>query len=87
MNTLSWNASPTTEQVTSYRVYEHIGTSYNLIATVAPPSVSYLLGSITGTHVYCVAGVNTTGEGPKSNEVTATGTLPLPSAPVNLRIV
>lgn len=67
---LAWNPNPANENVTSYKVYEHVGSSFNLIATVAPPVTTYSLGGVNGQHLYAVSAVNVAGEGPRSADVT-----------------
>lgn len=67
---LDWANNPTTENVTSYRVYQ--GT-----VSVASPTVSqHTVTSLTNNTAYnfSVAAVNAAGEGPKSALVTATPT-------------
>jgi hypothetical protein len=81
---LVWDANAPGDMVTNYKVYEHVGTTYNLIATVAGTVTTYSLAGVSaGPHVYAVSAVNISGESPKSAETILPA---LPSAPANLRI-
>lgn len=87
---LQWNVNPASEVVTSYKVYEHVGAVYNLIATVPAPAppialVNYSLAGVpTGAHVYAVTAINVRGESLRSAEVTFPAT---PTAPTGLNVI
>lgn len=73
--TLSWNANAPDEMITSYRLYEQIGTGWTKIAETPLPSESVpttlTLPNVTNAkHVYAVAAVNAVSEGPKSDTAT-----------------
>lgn len=81
--TLAWDASPTTQQVTSYKVYD--GTA--LLGTASTATLRVNLPTV-GTHVLTVTAVNAAAESPKSPAITASvRNLQAPSTPTNLRIV
>jgi len=76
--TLSWSApsSDGGSAITNYRIYRRTSsTSQSLIATVGNV-LSYTDTSVTNgvTYYYQVSAVNSVGEGPKSNEASATPT-------------
>lgn len=87
---IKWNVNPAGETVLNYKVYEHVGAIYNLLATVpnpAPPATfaTWLTtGLPAGTHTLTVAAVSTALiEGPKASpEVTFP-----PTAPSGLTVI
>lgn len=81
--TLAWNANPAAENVTSYKVYEHVGAVFNLIATVTAPTTIYSLAGVVGPKLYAVSAVNVSGEGPRSADVTFPAT---PTTPTGVKI-
>jgi flagellar basal body-associated protein FliL len=82
--TLTWSPNAASDQVTSYKAYEHVGATYNLVGTITT-GTTLVLTPPAGTHAYVVTAVNATGESPYSNEA-STAILGLPSAPTNLQI-
>jgi hypothetical protein len=82
--TLAWTVNPA-DNVTSCKVYEHVGTAYNLIATVIAPLTTYSLAGVpAGAHIYAVTAVNIRGESLRSAEITFPAT---PAAPTGLQII
>jgi len=88
---LTWSASPASEQVTQYNIYHALsggqkvlltGTAQN-IAIVYPDQLGYTPGQVIDFHV---AAVNATGEGALSNIATVQlpAFLALPSAITDL---
>jgi hypothetical protein len=71
---LNWDPVP--ETIDGYRVYESTtsGTGYTEIATVGSGVTEYLATGLTNgtTYYYVVAAFNAAGEGPMSNEASAT---------------
>ncbi len=99
---LAWDPNPPTDNVTAYKVWEHVGTNYVLIATTGPsPSptgspiqYSYPLPSPVpqGTpRIFTVSAVNLGGESAKGSpeaQWTPTPTpTPPPTAPTNVHVI
>lgn len=70
--TLAWDASPTAEQVTAYRVYERAGQgptyTYNLIGETDKTYMS--ITPVRGANAWVVKAVNATAAGPYSDAAT-----------------
>jgi hypothetical protein len=67
---LVWDASPTNELVTSYKVYKIKGNNSTLVGTTTATTFNvdkFISGSRT---VFCVTAVNALGESPQSSKVT-----------------
>ena len=92
---VAWNPNPPGDNVTAYKVYEHVGANYVLIATTGPSpsptgspvSYSYPLPSPVpqGTpRIFTVSAVNASGESAKgSPEASWTATpTPTPTPPL-----
>jgi hypothetical protein len=67
--TISWTLRPPSENVTSYKISELVGTAYILKATVAGGIASWSTTVATGsTHVFAVQSVNARGTSLYSNQ-------------------
>lgn len=67
---LTWDPSPSAEQVTSYKVYKVKGNTSTLVGTTTATTFNvdkFISGSRT---VFCVTAVNVQGEGSQSSKVT-----------------
>ena len=88
--TLQWTASAGPSGATSYKVSRSTtsGSGYAVIGTVTSPTISYADNTaISGTtYYYVVAGVNASGTGANSTEVSATPT-GAPQAPTGVTVV
>lgn len=61
---LNWTLRPTSENVTSYSVYEELSPGRTLLATVSgTTSTATITNVANGSHKYFVSGVNSFGEG------------------------
>jgi hypothetical protein len=80
---VQWSPVPAGDRVTNYKLYEQVGTNYNLIATIPPNVTTWTMPPMIGSHIFVVTAVNATKEGPKSNQATWP---PDPHPPGNLRI-
>ena len=85
--TLLWDPNDPSDGVTSYKVYERTGTTYNAIVSVTPSSTpSYVISALPrGTHYFAVTALNSDGESSYSNEVSIV-VKKNPSAPRNLHV-
>lgn len=80
---LSWDASPASEGVTSYVVYELVGAVWQSRGESPTPTLT--LTSITaGTHTFAVTAKNLHGESSRSSSAVLPA---LPAPPANVRIV
>lgn len=81
---LLWDANLPADNVTSYKVYEKIGTVWTNIGTApATAAPAFIVQNLTpGAHTYAVTALNALAESPRSNEVTTN----IPNAPTNLRV-
>lgn len=88
---IGWTAHASTENVASYKVWEHVGTSFNLLATVpwvAPPVTQmtwYPTGWVAGSlHLLSVSAINVEGvEGQRCADLR----FPIPPTPVGLKVI
>lgn len=84
--TLSWDANPAAEKVTSYKVYEHTGANYNLLGTVLSTADRTFIVTDPDpaiAHNYALSAVNLRGESAKSADTV----LPIGAGiPKNLKI-
>jgi hypothetical protein len=78
---LAWTASPPSDAVTGYNVYEASGSPrvYTLLGSTGPTVTTFSIGTpAAGVHYYAVTAVNLRGESSKSAEAI------LPSLPVTV---
>lgn len=79
---LNWNANPVEEEVSAYRVYLNDAAVQDVTTPQAViPNVS------KGDYKIEVSAINSSGEGPKSDPITATVPLPVPTKPSGLMCV
>lgn len=85
--TLTWDARPASEAVTSYSVYESLNGV--TVGSTTTSGITLTKNNLAvGVHLYQVAARNTTGEGPRSTAFTVNVSPPPlaePGAPLNLR--
>jgi len=87
--TLEWDASPASEQVIGYRVYQsQTSGSYGSVPVddVTSGVISVLAGVPDGIYFWVVTAYNSVGESGYSNEATASLVSVPPGAPSTLRI-
>jgi fibronectin type 3 domain-containing protein len=67
---LTWDASPPVEQVTSYKVYKVKGNTSTLIGTTTATTFNVDKFTSGARTVFCVTAVNSRGESVQSDKVT-----------------
>lgn len=81
-----WIPNPAGENTISYNIYEHVGTTYNLLGSVVvPATLSFSLLSLptTSSHLISLTSVNSRGESLKSSDVLDAS---VATAPAGIRI-
>lgn len=84
---LTWDASPSTDEVTGYRLYErNTDATYTLLAEVNAATTVVNFPALTpGTHTLVVRAFNVAGESLDSNSLVVRLVV-VPQAPLNFRI-
>ncbi len=80
--TVTWDPNAPEDRVTSYKIYERVGTVYTLVATVPAPNLVAEITLFKSRQVYVATAVNSLGESGYSKGLVVLG---VPNTPTNLR--